>query len=96
MICVIISFLVIIPTLINFIILCELLWISIYNIIIFTGIECASLTYIIYGLLILCLATAESVIGLTIVTFKFILYGSVNFKKKDMGLKNIAYNDILK
>lgn len=93
--CVFFLFFFITPTLINFIILCEIIWICFYNIIVYFGIEMATLTYLIYGILILCLATAESVIGLTLIMFKFILFGSVKFRSNSKKTKNLAYSDFL-
>ena len=47
-----------------------------YNIIIYTGAESGALVYLVYGLLLLCLAAGDSVIGLALVLFKFIIYGN--------------------
>lgn len=73
----------------------ELVWVGFYNLIVYYGIELGTVTYLIYGLLILCLATSESVIGLTLVMFKFILYGSVNFKKNNLKVKNLGYSSFI-
>lgn len=39
-----------------------------------------ALAYLVYGLLILCLATAESVVGLSLVMFKYMLYGTTDLR----------------
>lgn len=93
--CTFFSFFIITPTLINFIILCEIVWVGIYNIILYFGIEAAALTYLVYGLLILCLAAVESVIGLTLVVYKFIIFGTIKFRGLGLKGKKYAYNSFL-
>lgn len=93
--CVLIAFLFTAPVLINLLIVCELLWVGFYNIIIYSGIEFATLTYLAYGLLILCLATSESVVGLVLIMLKFVLVGFIKFKTKNIQLKNLAYSNFV-
>lgn len=94
--CIFLSFFIITPVLINFIILCEIVWVGMYNIIVYFGIEVAALTYLIYGLLILCLAAVESVIGLTLIIYKFIVFGTIRLRGTGMKRKRYGYNSFLR
>lgn len=83
------------PSLINFIIIGEVVWVGFYSLVICIGIEAAALTYLIYGLLFLCLATAESSIGLVLLLNRFILIGSMKVDNKWEKLRGGGYNSLL-
>lgn len=92
----IVIFIVITPTLINFILVSELIWVGIYNVLVCAGIETNALLYLIYGLLVLCLATAESVVGLSLVMFKYILYGAVQWNAGCSRVAAVGYSSFMK
>jgi NADH:ubiquinone oxidoreductase subunit K len=71
------GFLVICPNILNFILLSEIIWISLYSIIVIYGAYVDSAILLSWGLFLLCVATAESVVGMSLLMFKFILYHNV-------------------
>ena len=64
------SFLISISSLLNFLLLCEVIWISIYFVCILYGSWADSLIFCIWGILFLCLATSETAVGLGLILFK--------------------------
>lgn len=80
-----ISFTLVTPTLINFILLCEIIWIEIYNLIIICSITYDALLYLIFGILLLCIAAGESVIGLSLLMFQFLVFGIYNNKNSSLN-----------
>ena len=71
------GFLFISPNLLNFILLSEITWISLYTLAILSGTYLDAALLISWGLFLFCIATAESVVGLSLLMFKFILYHNV-------------------
>lgn len=61
----------------NFILLCEIIWINFYFYLILLGINNDSLSIISWVLCFLCLATGGSTIGLSLLMLKFTLDGRV-------------------
>jgi NADH:ubiquinone oxidoreductase subunit K len=71
------GFFLIVPNLLSFILLCEVIWISLYILAIISSIYLDSALFISWGLFLLCISTAESSLGFSILMFKFILYHNV-------------------
>lgn len=64
------SFLVSVNSLLNFFLLCEIIWIGLYFICIIYGSWGDSLLFCIWGIVFLCLATSETVVGLSLILLK--------------------------
>ncbi len=71
------AFLVVAGNLLNIILLCEVVWICLYFYFVSVGSDSDALLIFIWGLFFLCLATGESVIGLSLLLFKFAIEGSI-------------------
>jgi NADH:ubiquinone oxidoreductase subunit K len=85
------GFLFITPNLLSFILLSEIVWISLYTLAIVFGIYVDSALLISWGLFLLCAATAESVVGLSLLMFKFILYHNIRDDYYSATNKNILF-----
>lgn len=95
MFCIISLFLVINPLLINFILLSELIWISLYLYLIFNSIYSDALLYLALAILLLCIAAGESVSGLTLIMFKFIIFMANNLDSSRDIKKNLFFSEYL-
>lgn len=84
------GFLLISPNLLNFILLSELMWIGLYVMAILLGTYLDSAILIAWGIMLFCIATAESVIGLSLLMFKFILYHNVRDEYAGFYSKGLA------
>lgn len=72
-----IGFILIVPTLINFILLCEIVWIGIYMLVITYSVSYDALLYLVFGILLLCVAAGESAIGLALLMFQYMMFGMI-------------------
>ena len=71
------AFLFLAPNILNTVLLCEIVWIGIYFYGISVGGVSDSLAILVWSVLVLCLATGESVVGLSLLMFKFALEGTI-------------------
>lgn len=71
------SFLLVNSSLLNFILLSEVLWVGLYLMAVLYGTYVDAANLVAWALFLLCMATAESVIGLSLLMFRFILYHGV-------------------
>lgn len=77
------SFLLVNASLLNFILLSEVLWVGLYLLAVLYGTYVDAANLVAWALFLLCMATAESVIGLSLLMFRFILYHSVAGTQED-------------
>lgn len=77
------AFLLVNSSLLNFILLSEVLWVGLYLMAVLYGTYVDSANLVAWALFLLCMATAESVIGLSLLMFRFILYHSVSGTQGD-------------
>lgn len=68
----------VIPSLVYWLLLAELIWISIYLYCASQSVLFDALSFFIFGFFILCLATSESAIGLSLLIFNFVLTSNVH------------------
>ncbi len=71
------GFLLISPNALNMLLMCEVVWVGIYFYGVNIGLGSDSLLVFIWVVLFLCLATGESVIGLSLLIFKFAVEGTI-------------------
>ena len=64
------GFLICVNNILNYILLCEVIWIGLYFICVIYGSWADSLLLCVWAIIFLCLATSESVIGLSLILFK--------------------------
>ena len=74
----ILGFLISRPSLLHWILLAEIVWIGFYLYFAIHGLVFDALNYIIWCLLMLCLATGESAVGLGLLLFNTILFNNFN------------------
>lgn len=72
------SFIYILPNFIMWMLIAEILWIGIYTSFLQYSSLYDAICLLIGGLLILCLATSESAIGLSLVLFNFTVTGNIH------------------
>lgn len=72
------SFVFLYTTFLNILIICELFWIIIYIYFSILSIQFNSIIIFLTGIYILCIATSETTIGLSILVLKWNLFGSIN------------------
>ncbi len=72
------GFIYIIPTLLYWLLLAEIVWIGVYANFVVSSTLYDALAIFIFGLFILCLATGESAIGLSLLIFNFIVTGNIH------------------
>jgi NADH:ubiquinone oxidoreductase subunit K len=65
-------------SLINFILVGELIWISLYGYAVTGAIFFDSLNLFIWGIFLICLAACESTVGLSLLVHKSLIYGEQN------------------
>ena len=82
--------LVIATNLVNFLLLCEIVWVGVFYVCVVGGAGNDALLFVIWGLMFLCLATSESVVGFSLLLFKFSVDNSVNYGGE--GVKSRGYS----
>jgi NADH:ubiquinone oxidoreductase subunit K len=78
------AFLLVNSSLLNFILLSEVLWVGMYLLAVLYGTYVDAANLVAWALFLLCMATAESVIGLSLLMFRFILFHSVAGSQDDV------------
>ena len=86
---------IIFPSFLNLLIIGEVIWISLYCYIITGGTSFDSLLLLIWGLFMLCLAAGESTVGLGLLMFKYIFYGTNKLKSDVSNEKLVGYSNFL-
>ena len=71
-------FMFIFSSFINFILLSEISWISLYLLLVGYTMVSNSLLYLVWGMLLLVIAASDSCMGLMLIMVKYILYGMFN------------------
>ena len=77
------AFLLVNTSLLNFILLSEVLWVGLYLLTVLYGTYVDAANLVAWALFLLCMATAESVIGLSLLMFRFVLFHSVADSRGD-------------
>jgi len=83
------AFLLVNTSLLSFILLSEVVWIGLYLLAVLYGTYVDAANLVAWALFLLCMATAESVIGLSLLMFRFVLYHGVANAQGD----SFAYGD---
>lgn len=89
------SFIFLYTTFLNVLIICELFWIIIYIYLSVLSIQFNSIIIFLTAIYILCIATSETTIGLSILMLKLNIFGSVN-NFNLLNIKNINVFNKLK
>ena len=74
----IVSFWAAAPNMIAWILTAEIIWIGLYVFYVTAGAQFDALTFAVCGLVILCLATSESAIGLALLIYNFTVTGNIH------------------